>query len=82
MINLGDTLTLLSERRPIFHSEADFQHALALRIHQSNEAARIRLEYRLSQREYLDLWVQDDACALAIELKYTTRKLSVEHDAE
>jgi hypothetical protein len=82
MINLGDTLTLLSERRPIFHSEADFQHALALRIHQSNEAARIRLEYRLSQREYLDLWVQDDACALAIELKYTTRNLSVEHDAE
>jgi hypothetical protein len=31
---------------------------------------------------YLDLWVQDDKQALAIELKYPTRRLVVEHAGE
>jgi hypothetical protein len=84
MIDLRDTLALLSEDRPIFHSEADFQHALAWLIHRRNPDAHIRLEYRLSrpEREYLDLWVKDDACGLAIELKYPTRGLSMEHTGE
>lgn len=84
MIDLRDTLATLSEEHPVFHSEANFQHALAWLIHRRNPDARIRLEYRLSrqEREYLDLWIQDDACTLAIELKYMTRKLSVEHAGE
>lgn len=84
MINLSDSLTLLSQQRPIFHSEADFQHALAWLIHLHQPDARIRLEYRPLPHEplYLDLWVQDDQHALAIELKYPTRRLSVEHAGE
>jgi hypothetical protein len=50
VVDLRDTLALLSQQRPIFHSEADFQHALAWRFHQTDETARIRLEYRLSCR--------------------------------
>ena len=84
MINLRDTLALLAAERPVFHSEADFQHALAWLIHERNPAARIRLEYRLSEqeRECLDLWVQDDECALAMELKYPTRLLTAEYAGE
>ena len=29
MIEIADVLNELSERRPVFHSETDFQHALA-----------------------------------------------------
>lgn len=81
MIGLGDMLALLSQRRPVFHSEADFQHALAWLIHEQEPDAHIRLEYRPLPHEplYLDLWVQHDAStsALAIELKYPTRRLDV-----
>ena len=84
MIDLTDTLAHLSKQRPIFHSEADFQHALAWLIHQRNPGAAIRLEYRLFGLEplYLDLWVQDGESALAIELKYPTRRIDVEYAGE
>jgi hypothetical protein len=84
MINLGATLALLSEQRPIFHSEADFQHALAWLIHLRYPDAQLRLEYRLFREEplYLDLWILNDECTLAIELKYPTRQLSAQHTDE
>ena len=62
----------------MFHSEADFQHALAWAIHQSLPDARVRLEFRpswLSSRTYLDIWVEHEGRALALELKYKTRRL-------
>jgi hypothetical protein len=79
MINLSDTLALLSEQRPIFHSEADFQYALAWLIHLRHPDAQIRLEYRLFGKEpfYLDLWIVNDERAVAIELKYKTRRVEV-----
>jgi hypothetical protein len=84
MSNLSDMLALLAKQRPIFHSEADFQHALAWQIHQRAPDANIRLEYRLFGLEplYLDLWVQDGERALAVELKYPTRRIEVEHAGE
>lgn len=84
MINLDNVLQSLSCERPIFHSEADFQHALAWHIHQQYPDARVRLEYRPFPHEplYLDLWVQDNDGALAIELKYPTRGLSVQYAGE
>ena len=46
MIHLYDVLRSLSCQRPIFHSEADFQHALAWLIHLQHPDAIVRLEYR------------------------------------
>jgi hypothetical protein len=74
----------LGRVRPIFHSEADFQHALAWRLHERWPAARIRLEYRPlpGRRLYLDLWFEVDGWAWAIELKYATRQVDVTRDGE
>lgn len=49
----------LLKERPVFHSEADFQHALAWSIHRVYPDAKIRLEYRPPSfgRHYVDLWV-------------------------
>ncbi|MGO8947318.1 MAG: hypothetical protein ACLQUY_06585 [Ktedonobacterales bacterium] len=83
MININDALAQLSQERPVFHSEADFQHALAWLIHLQEPHACIRLEYRpLPGPLYLDVWIQNDQGALAIELKYATRRLEVDHAGE
>jgi len=39
----------LAHCQPIFHSEADFQHALAWRLHELWPEARIRLDGKLPQ---------------------------------
>jgi hypothetical protein len=80
VIDIEKTLTALASQRPIFHSEADFQHAFAWEIHQQLPNASIRLELPLqSQRKsiHLDIWAVQNELALAIELKYKTRALSV-----
>lgn len=77
MIGLNQILKMLCERRPIFHSEADFQHALAWQIHEQWPRYSVRLEYPLypGQRDHLDILARSDAAVLAIELKYKTRTL-------
>jgi hypothetical protein len=70
----------LAGNRPIFGSEADFQHALAWEIQLAYPTARLRLEYRpayLDRRGYLDLWVAGDGWAAAVELKYFTRAVDL-----
>jgi hypothetical protein len=73
-------LTHLAASRPVFHSEADFQHALAWRIHEAHPTLAVRLEYRPplpDSRVYVDVWATDGRAALALELKYKTRRLQV-----
>ena len=89
MLNIESLMTSLSTTRPIFHSEADFQHALAWEIREQNPTAKIRLERRLdsldassSKGRYLDLWVEIHGQITAIELKYQTRALKHVHDNE
>ena len=80
MLNPEDFFRALSASRPVFHSEADFQHALAWLIHQQSPESNIRLEYRppwLDVRAYLDILIEDAAGMHAIELKYKTRRASV-----
>jgi hypothetical protein len=74
----------LARVRPIFHSEADFQHALAWQLHERWPAARIRLEYRPfpDEKVYLDLWFRLGEHAWAIELKYATRKIDAVFEGE
>ena len=68
---------MLAEQRPIFHSEADFQHALAWAIHEARPDATVRLEIPRDidgRRAHVDIWVVDGE-GLAIELKYLTTAL-------
>ena len=67
----------LAKGRQIFHSEADFQHALAWHIHKKLKNCQVRLEYPFQEkggnRKYLDIWLP--SVEIAIELKYRTREL-------
>ncbi|GIQ70102.1 hypothetical protein DUZ99_18335 [Xylanibacillus composti] len=45
-MELKKILAELAKERPVFSSEADFQHALAWHIHTYDPHAKIRLEYR------------------------------------
>ncbi len=78
MIEMTDVLNELSEKRPVFHSEADFQHVLAWKIHENHPDLNIRLEKRsiLSGKEiYFDILAFKDSKIVAIELKYKTKNL-------
>lgn len=72
---LRHVLERLASVRPIFHSEADFQHALAWQVQLEVPTAAIRLETRpfADRRMYLDLAVNVDGHRVAIELKHLTR---------
>ena len=89
MPSLPDLLTSIHElakARPIFHSEADFQHALAWHLHASRVASSIRLEVPFRRNEvsaeYLDLLTVIGDDKVAVELKYKTRRLSHVHSGE
>ena len=87
MLDIETIMRALARDRPLFHSEADFQHALAWRMHEAMPDSGIRLEYKPpGKRIYLDLWLE--RIGVAIELKYRTRKpalkrkLALEHNGE
>ncbi len=75
---LSSSLEKLSQSRPVFHIEADFQHALAWQIQKDFSELEIRFEYKpqnISDRMFVDLWIKDESGNnFAIELKYKTRK--------
>lgn len=77
MVDLNAILKTLSVNRPVFHSEADFQHALAWQIHKQWPTYSIRLEYPLfpGKSDHLDILAFDKENRLAIELKYKTQAL-------
>jgi hypothetical protein len=77
MFDLLEILYQLQKKRPVFHSEADFQHSLAWEIHERFPTYSMRLEYPLQpgQPEHLDIFVFNQGEALAIELKYKTALL-------
>jgi hypothetical protein len=81
VLDLPRLLEQLSVERPVLHSEADFQFALAWHIQQTHPDAVIRLEYKpayLHKRGYLDIWVRRGDSIDAIEVKYWKRRLDVE----
>ena len=83
MLDIANLMLGLSKSRPIFHSEADFQHAFAWQIHERLPDCQVRLEYNplpaQKKRMYLDIWVQ--SLKVAIKLKYPTRKLDLEWES-
>lgn len=83
MLNIRCLMTGLAECRKVFHSEADFQHALAWHIHQTMPKSQIRLEFPVPaerRKMYVDLYLPEQKTA--IELKYVTRSLVLEHNGE
>jgi hypothetical protein len=83
-VHLDEVLDDLSALRPIFHSEADFQLALAWQIQQRDAAMLVRLETRPAAGVHLDLAFSrpDLGRSTAIELKYLTRAWSGVVDGE
>ncbi len=71
------TTAALARARPLFHSEADFQHAFAWRLHLTHPDARIRLETRPRPGVRLDIMALIDGRRVAVELKYLLRDLAV-----
>ena len=73
------SLSELSQKRPIFYSEADFQHSLAWELHAEYEG-KIRLEYPAQiysgKTSYIDILDTRNLEKVAIELKYKTKKTS------
>ena len=82
MLDIHNLMADLAQHRPIFHSEADFQHALAWQIHETIPDCKIRLEFPPfpDKRMYLDIWLP--TLGIALELKYRNKKLKLEHDGE
>ena len=83
-MNFKNCLTELSIKRPVFHSEADFQHEFALQIREHNPNCGIRLEYPivLDKRIYLDMLLLHPDRRIGVELKYITRLFNCAVDSE
>ena len=79
----------LAKKRPIFHSEADFQHSLAVELREKfkdNEDYGIRLELPQNIGEsygHVDIVIIKNAVPkVFIELKYKTEKCTIQHECE
>jgi len=83
MLNIKCLMTDLAKCREVFHSEADFQHALAWQIHKTMQDSQIRLEFPMPAgglNMHVDIYLPDEN--IAIELKYATRGLELEPNGE
>ncbi len=80
MLDVHRLMKSLSDRRPIFHSEADFQHEFAWEIRSAMPQSKVRLEYPIDPEAkkavHLDIWLPIEQ--VAIELKYYTREFAAE----
>lgn len=85
VLDLKRALHDLAMHRPVFHSEADLQHALAWELHVHNPTARIRPERPCEGpwgRIYIDIWARDATQTLGVELKYKTRYFRTTSDED
>jgi hypothetical protein len=83
MIVIEDLMATLALRRPVFCSEADFQHELAYEIRKSDPTLDVRLEWPVTTpaRGAIDLIVTGES-RFALELKYLSKSLSTTLDGE
>ena len=89
---IEEILKSLSEERPIFWSEADFQFAFAWKIQKAFPKAKVRLERReeickdgkddTKIPAYIDIWVEMEDDLIPIELKYKTKECTIKHNGE
>jgi hypothetical protein len=70
-------LVELSQERPVFHSEGDFQFEMAFKMRQRYPYLRLRLETPVISkgRPRVDILASCEGCVLFLELKYLPRLL-------
>jgi hypothetical protein len=75
VVDLEHALGQLAQLRPVFHSESDFQLALAWQVRLEAPDVQVRLETRPLTNIHLDLAFQDPVTghSTAVEVKYLTR---------
>jgi hypothetical protein len=73
-VSLDELMTRLGRNRPVFHSEADFQHAFAWEAHQLDPSLQVRLETHPEPTVRLDLLLArpESGAYTVVELKYLT----------
>ena len=87
MIRIENILDELSRERPVFHSEADFEYALAWKIHEKYPDLKIRPEKRIDLKgsktcpyfispDFI-IHKDNDTEIVAIETKYKTKKINI-----
>ena len=83
MIVIDDLMAKLAQRRPVFCSEADFQHELAYEIRKNDPSLNVRLEWPLAApaRGAIDVIVIGKT-RFALELKYLSKGFSTILDGE
>ena len=81
---LEAALAALAERRPVFHSEADFQREFARTLGELHPDAEVCREHPTpwEARGYIDIWLRHDGYETAIELKYWKRQSEFEVGGE
>ena len=83
-LNIHEILAKLAQERPLFHSEADFQHALSWQLHLDHPEGRIRLEYPYDRekRIFVDIVFSIGVQTYWLELKYKTAILEHRENKE
>jgi hypothetical protein len=83
-LEIRPVMEKLAVRRPIFHSEADFQHELAWELRQSIPDCEVRLERPITGafRGAVDIVILWQGVHYGLELKYLTQKLDTVHNSE
>lgn len=77
---MNKILKELSTERRIFHSEADFKHALAWKIQKQSRKVNVRLEKREkvdNRKICFDIFIFANERITLIELKYKTKKFTI-----
>ena len=86
MITLKEINKLVQEclnERGIFHSEADFQHSLAWKIHKEfGKKFKVRLEFPIGNKSIDLVLIDSSKNKIGIELKYKTKESSEEVNGE
>jgi hypothetical protein len=79
MVIIEPLMSRLAVRRPIFHSEADFQHELAIELRAMDPDLQLRLEYPFGHgaRARLDVLLLKGDARFGLELKYLCRSTDV-----
>src|SRR5262245_12218635 len=83
LVHLPEVMKQLAKQRSIFHSEADFQHALAWLLRETVPGINVRLEYPTPwRRGAIDIFARVRGRELGIEVKYLCRRLEIAVDNE
>lgn len=78
--SVQEAMRTLTPRRPVFHSEANIQHELALQLRVQHPNIELRLErpfYLGNKRAQADIVLVDGGHSYVIELKYIRARLEV-----